>query len=72
MTLLLIVASAATAAAANTPNERVRPRARATVRIERPARVSEDSWKAHSLSRRREIQTTEAGRPIVIRIIDFE
>lgn len=46
--------------------------ATATVRIERPARVTPETWHRASTAERREVlRRDESGRAILLRLIDF-
>jgi hypothetical protein len=47
-------------------------RAEATVRITRPVHVTSDAWRQERPQRKREITVLENGRPVTIRIIEFE
>ena len=51
----------------------VRVQATASVRVERPVRVSSENWEQVPKVRRREILVRdEAGRPLLLRLIENE
>jgi hypothetical protein len=52
------------------PDTRVR--VRATVRIMRPVHVAKKEWERLPPSRRRETVVVEAGRRVVLRLIEME
>ena len=67
--MLLLVA----AALQPQPHPPVVRQATASVRIERPAKVSRDEWERVPQRQRREILVRdEAGRPLLLRLIENE
>jgi hypothetical protein len=62
----LLAALAATVSPPSTPQ------ARATVRILRPVRVSEDEWLKLPKRQRREVISLESGQPVKLRLMEFE
>lgn len=61
------------AAASQPPPPPVRVQAKASVRIERPISVSSEDWKRVRKARRREVVVRdEAGRPMLLRLIENE
>jgi ABC-type sugar transport system substrate-binding protein len=67
---LAVLLSAALAAAMSA--RRAPVQAQATVRIARTVTVTEDTWRQERSARKREIMIVENGRPIIVRIIEFE
>jgi len=70
MRMLLLVAAAITAV----PAPHSMTVARATVRIERPAIVSEEAWRLArpGLQRRERVVRNERGEPRLLRLIEYE
>ena len=61
------------AALPDAPHPRVEVRTSASIRIEHPATVDREQWeKAPKASRREIVVLDEQGRPIVMRVIDYE
>jgi hypothetical protein len=48
------------------------PQARATVRIMRPVRVSKATWSQLPPKQRREVVTVRDGKPVKLRLMEFE
>lgn len=69
MFLLLVLAGAATSTATVGPEVQ----ARAVVRVERPAVATQKEWERLPPARRRElVRKDELGRPVAIRVIEYE
>jgi hypothetical protein len=67
--MLLLVA----AAVPFVPSARAEPQAKVTVRIERAATASRQEWKNTAESGRREVVVRdEHGRPLLLRLIDYQ
>jgi hypothetical protein len=66
--VLLSIALAVTLSSAPRPATQ----AQATVRITRAARVTKDEWTRERSVQRREVEILEGGRPLTIRLIEFE
>jgi hypothetical protein len=47
-------------------------KAQATVRVTRSFRVSGDAWRNERPARKREVTILENGRPVTVRVIEFE
>ena len=61
------------AAASQPPPPPVRMQATASLRLERPAEVSSENWEQVPKARRHEILVRdEAGRPLLLRLIENE
>jgi len=67
---LAVFLSAALAAAISAP--RPPAKAQATVRVTRSFRVSGDAWRKERPTRKREMTVLENGRPVTVRVIEFE
>ena len=67
--MLLLVA----AAVPFVPSTRAEPQAKVTVRIERAATASRQEWKNTAKSSRREVVVRdEHGRPVLLRLIEYQ
>jgi hypothetical protein len=67
---LAVLLSAALAIAISAP--RPPAQALAAVRIAHSVRVTKDMWREERAARKREIMIVENGRPVIVRIIEFE
>jgi hypothetical protein len=67
---LAVFLSAALATAISAP--RPPAQALAAVRIAHSVRVTKDTWRQERAARKREILIVENGRPVIVRIIEFE
>lgn len=59
-------------AAALSPALRPTTPAQAAVRIVHAVRITEDGWKGEQPARKRTIIVLDSGRPLVVRVIEFE
>jgi len=67
---LAVFLSAALATAISAP--RPPAQALAAVRIAHSVLVTKDTWRQERAARKREILIVENGRPVIVRIIEFE
>jgi len=65
---VFLFAALATAISAPRPPEQ----ALAAVRIAHSVLVTKDTWRQERAARKREMMIVENGRPVIIRVIEFE
>jgi len=65
---VFLSAALATAISAARPSAQ----ALAAVRVAHSVRVTKDTWRQERAARKREIMIVENGRPVIVRVIEFE